>query len=101
MEISNYTIEKCIIKILNSFDKIYHINTQLSNISGNYIYGHLKDFEKKKITKIGFIEEIKELLLRTNVKLGIIQVHENINWRFEKNTINALNKVMLFSGKYS
>ena len=26
-----------------------------------YIYGHLKDFEKKEITKIGFIEEIKDI----------------------------------------
>lgn len=56
-----WNMSHCYIANENAIDVIMQMIMMSYNLWELYIYGHLKDFEKKKITKIGFIEEIKEL----------------------------------------
>lgn len=58
---NQWNMSHCYIANENAIDMIMQMITMSYNLWELYIYGHLKDFEKKKITKIGFIEEIKEL----------------------------------------
>ena len=58
----------CYIANENAIDVILQMIMMSYNLWELYIYGHLHDFEKKKITKIGFIEEIKELFFANNCK---------------------------------
>lgn len=56
-----WNMSHCYIANENAIDVIMQMIMMSYNLWELYIYGHLKDFEKKKITKTGFIEEIKEL----------------------------------------
>jgi hypothetical protein len=53
-------------------EKAIHVILQMMIISYNlwelYIYGHLHNFEKMKITKLGYIEEVAEAINEATYK---------------------------------
>lgn len=65
---NQWNMNHCYIANENAIDVILQMIMMSYNLWELYIYGHLHDFEKKKITKIGFIEEIKELFFANNCK---------------------------------
>ena len=60
---NQWNMRHCYIANEKGIDVIMQMIMMSYNLWELYIYGHLKDFEKKEITKIGFIEEIKDLFL--------------------------------------
>lgn len=58
---NQWNMKHCYIANENAIDVILQTIVMSYNLWELYIYGHLHNFEKMKITKIGFIEEIKEL----------------------------------------
>lgn len=60
-ELKNYwNMKHCFIAEANAIDVIIETIIMSYNIWEMYLYQHLHNFEKKKITKIGYIEEIRE-----------------------------------------
>ena len=63
-ELKNYwNMNHCFIANENAIDVIMQTIMISYNLWELYLYGHLHDFEKSKITKLGYIEEIKERVL--------------------------------------
>ena len=63
-ELKNYwNMKHCFIANENAIDVIIEMIIMSYNLWEVYLYSHLHDFEKLKITKIGYIEEIKEKIL--------------------------------------
>lgn len=58
---NQWNMRHCYIANEKAIDVIMQMIIMSYNLWELYIYGHLKDFSKKKITKTGYIEEIKEL----------------------------------------
>lgn len=58
---NQWDMRHCYIANEKAIDVIMQMIIMSYNLWELYIYGHLKDFSKKKITKTGYIEEIKEL----------------------------------------
>ena len=59
-----WNMKHCYIAEENAIDVILQMIMMSYNLWELYIYGHLHNFEKMEMTKIGFIEEIKEHFLR-------------------------------------
>lgn len=63
-ELKNYwNMNHCFIANENAIDVIMQTIMISYNLWELYLYGHLHDFKKSKITKLGYIEEIKERVL--------------------------------------
>ena len=65
---NQWNMKHCYIANENAIDVILQMIVMSYNLWELYIYGHLHNFEKMKITKIGFIEEIKELFFANKCK---------------------------------
>ncbi len=64
-ELKNYwNMKHCYIGEVNAIDVILEMIIMSYNIWEMYLYGHLHDFEGMKITKEGYIEEIREKIER-------------------------------------
>ena len=59
-----WNMKHCYIAEENAIDVVLQMIIMSYNLWELYIYGHLHNFEKMEMTKIGFIEEIKEYFLR-------------------------------------
>lgn len=55
-------MKHCYISEENAIDVILEMIIMSYNIWEMYLYQHLHNFEKMEITKIGYIEELKEQL---------------------------------------
>lgn len=65
---NQWNMKHCYIANENAIDVILQMIMISYNLWKLYIYGYLHDFEKMEITKIGFIEEIKELFFANKCK---------------------------------
>ena len=64
-ELKNYwNMKHCFIADEKAIDVILQMIMMSYNLWEVYLYSHLHDFEKMKITKIGYIEEIRERMYR-------------------------------------
>lgn len=63
---NQWNMNHCYIADENAIDVIIQMIMISYNLWELYIYGHLHNFEKMNITKIGFIEEIKDVFFRNN-----------------------------------
>ena len=68
-ELKNYwNMKHCFIANENAIDVILQMIIMSYNLWELYLYGHLHDFKNGKITKLGYIEEIKEKILTAKKK---------------------------------
>lgn len=68
-ELKNYwNMKHCFIANENAIDVIMQMIIMSYNLWELYLYGHLHDFKNGKITKLGYIEEIKERILTAKKK---------------------------------
>ena len=66
-ELKNYwNMKHCFISDEKAIDVILQMIMMSYNLWEVYLYSHLHDFEKMKITKIGYIEEIRERMYRAS-----------------------------------
>ena len=66
-ELKNYwNMKHCFIADEKAIDVILQMIMMSYNLWEVYLYSHLHDFEKMKITKIGYIEEIRERMYRAS-----------------------------------
>lgn len=63
---NGWNMKHCYIADENAIDVILKMIIISYNIWELYIYGHLHDFEKMKITKTGYIEEIRERIYKAS-----------------------------------
>ena len=61
-------MKHCYVADENAIDVITQMIMMSYNLWELYIYGHLHDFEKTGITKIGFIDTIKDLFFENKCK---------------------------------
>mgnify|MGYP007070238712 CR=1 FL=1 len=66
-ELKNYwNMNHCFISDEKAIDVILQMIMMSYNLWEVYLYSHLHDFEKMKITKMGYIEEIRERMYRAS-----------------------------------
>lgn len=63
-----WNMKHCYIADENAINVIMQMIILSYNLWELYIYGHLHNFEEKKMTKSGFIEEIEEIFFRNKCK---------------------------------
>lgn len=59
---NNWNMKHCYIAEDNAIDVMLEMIIMSYNLWEIYLYGHLHDFEGKGLTKIGYIEEVREVL---------------------------------------
>lgn len=66
-ELKNYwNMNHCFIADEKAIDVILQMIIMSYNLWEVYLYGHLHDFENMKITKLGYIEEVRERMYRAS-----------------------------------